>query len=256
MKKQNTNLITYKDVSANPTIQFADKMVNRFSKKDKDGKLLFDEIISLGGGSTIDVCKYVATKLGLYHKAIPTTAGTGSEVTSYAVLTTDGKKVTYKVDPPDEYELIPSHLESLDYMGRVSGILDAYCHAIESLWSPKKTPESIMYSYMAIDIIEKYGLLFCKEGTYGKDILEASNYAGRAIEITATSKVHALSYYLTEKHNIPHGIACGIMMYKQNIEDFNKLFLELGIDSDEILKKVNMKALETRAKESERYTNI
>ena len=256
MKKQETNFITHRDVPANPTLDFAEKMVARFSKKDKEGKRKFDEIISCGGGSTIDVCKYVATKLGLYHTAIPTTAGTGSEVTSYAVLTTNGKKITYKVDPPDEYALTPKHLESLDYMGRVSGVLDAYCHAIESLWSPKKTPQSTMYSYMAIDIIERYGKLFCHEGICGKDMLEASNYAGRAIEITATSKNHAMSYYLTEKHNIPHGIACGIMMKAQNIEEFDKLFLDLGIDYKNILEKVDIKALETRAKKSERYTNI
>jgi len=251
MKNQETNTLMYYEVPANPTIEFADRLINRFKK--------FDEIISIGGGSTIDVGKWIATKLHIYHKAIPTTAGTGSEVTSYAVLTTNGIKKTYNVNKPDEYELIPKWLESLDYVGRVSGALDALCHAIESQWSPESTPESIMYAQIAESIIWEHIEEFCKHGFALKEMLEAANYAGRAIEITATSQVHALSYYLTEKHNIPHGIAVGMMMADESSRNYPKvhnLLLDLGIDYVRVMEKVDTKALQNRAKKSERYTNI
>ena len=252
--------LRYNEVPANPTLNFAEKMVNRFKKSD--------EIISIGGGSTIDVAKYVATELQIYHKAIPTTAGTGSEVTSYAVLTVDGEKKTFIVNKPDEYELDFNRLKTLDAIQIVSGGLDALCHAIESQWSPYSTPESILYAQQAEKLVWDNLLSFYKyrneDENRGKKMLEAANYAGRAIEITATSRVHALSYGLTEKYNIPHGIACGIMMYvfgitmyafKKN-EKIKNLLTDLGIDTNSILKGVNLDFLRRRAKKSERYNNI
>ena len=214
-------------VSPNPGIELAEKYVRQLRRKNG--------IISIGGGSTIDVGKYVATKLNLYHKAIPTTAGTGSEVTKYSVLTVNGKKTTFIVNRPNEFELDRERIKSLPFLERLSGRLDAYCQSIESMWSPKSTPESIMYATASIRLLDT-------------DPLLAANYSGRAIDITGTSVVHALSYGLTEQYNIPHGLACGLMM--------KMFYKEIVVDGMEaIIAKVDRKKIIDRAFESHNIEN-
>lgn len=85
-------------------------------------------------------------------------------------------------------------------------------------------------------------------------MLEAANYGGRIIEITKTSFIHALSYGLTERYNIPHGLACGIMLsYFDN--DAKKLLKQLNIDRHFIMCRVDVDWLIDRAMESERFNN-
>lgn len=211
---------------SNPTLEYAENKAKEFRHEKA--------ILSIGGGSTIDVGKYIAAKWNLYHKAIPTTAGTGSEVTRYCVLTVDGKKTTFLLNRPDEFELDRERIKTLPFLQRLSGRLDAYCQALESTWSPKSTPESIMYAKMALEIIDE-------------DPLLAANYSGRAIDITGTSIVHALSYGLTEKYNIPHGLACGLMM--SLFEDIN---LSIYID---MLKLVDIDSVIDRAFEAQNWSN-
>jgi len=209
MSLENTFKLTYKEVPANPTLEFAQEMVKNAKGATK--------VESTGGGSTIDVGKYVAYKLGLPHKAIPTTAGTGSEVTKFAVLTVSGKKFSLEDNKliPTEYELRPELITSLPAEHTIASGLDALCHAVESWWSPRATRESKLYAKKAIHGIT--GNLY--ESVKNPDneflrmkMLESANDAGRAFNITKTSICHAISYPLTIKYGIPHGIACAMTL--------------------------------------------
>lgn len=173
------------------------------------------EIISQGGGSTIDVGKWLAYKYNLPHTAIPTTAGTGSEVTRYCVLMTNGKKKTYNLKKPDAYILDPNLVITLPEIYTISSGLDALSQCFESLWSKKRTKESIVYSKMGIRLILS-NLHKClkdpQNREYRMNMMIGANFSGRAIEITQTNVCHAISYPLTEKYGIPHGIACAITL--------------------------------------------
>jgi len=248
------------DIPSNPPLEFAKKMLEKVRG--------YDKIISIGGGSTIDVAKYISFSLDIPHKAIPTTAGTGSEVTKYAVFIENGKKFSMEDDAliPDEYELKPELLISLPSLHTVASGLDALSQAIESYWSPLSTYESKKYSRKVIQIIMN-GLLASYRDPENKELrramLVAANYSGRAINITRTSICHAISYPLTVHYNIPHGIACAstlpifIKLFKFKIvsaKKVKKLITDLGIDRIDILKKIN-KDIINESFESSRVNN-
>lgn len=192
-------------MQANPTLEQAERLLKKVPPNTS-------EIESEGGGSTIDVGKYIAWKLKLPHTAIPTTAGSGSEVTKYAVFIKDNKKFTIEDEAliPTNYKLIPELVTSLPPLQTIAGGLDALGHAVESYWSPKATEESRRYSMAAINGITG-NLMDSYKNPLNEfsrlRMLEAANYAGRAINITKTSICHALSYPLTTKRGTPHGIA-------------------------------------------------
>ena len=202
------NTFHLKSCPVNPTLEYADSIVL------PEGT---DHIISERGGSTIDVCKWLARKFKIPHTAIPTTAGTGSEVTKYCVLMVDGKKTTFTDEAfiPTSYVLDPRLVVSLPRLHTLSSGLDAFSQALESYWSLNSTPESQSYAQMAINIIPK-ALIDSIETPDNEraraDMLLGANLSGRAINITKTNVCHAISYPLTELYGIPHGIACSITL--------------------------------------------
>lgn len=209
---------TQRKIPTNPSLEFAEKIL----QEAKDFHAT--EIESEGGGSTIDVGKYVAWKLSIPHTAIPTTAGTGSEVTKFAVFTQDGRKISFEDDKliPNKYILDSSKLITLPQRITASSGLDALSQAIESWWSPQATKRSRMYSEKAIKkIMDNLYLSFRnpENELYREQMLIAANFSGEAINITHTSICHAISYPLTIHYGLPHGIACAYTLPK-----FMKLF--------------------------------
>lgn len=197
------------EIPVNPPLEFAEAMLVKAKGASK--------IVSIGGGSTIDVGKYVAFHLGVPHRAIPTTAGTGSEVTKFAVFIKDGKKWSMEDDRliPEEYELIPELVVSLPKNDTIASGLDALSQSIESWWSPDSTPESRKYSEEAVGLITAClpGSLRNPDSEFLRmQMMKAANLSGKAINITRTSICHALSYPLTIKYKIPHGIACAMTL--------------------------------------------
>ena len=195
--------LKYEDVPANPTLYFAKEMVEKARGSE--------EITSIGGGSTIDVGKYIAFMLGIPHTAIPTTAGTGSEVTKFAVFIKDGKKVTLELKEPENYILNAENVLSLDKLQTASSGLDALCQGVESYWSKYATDESRHWAKLAIRLASKNLLESYKypnSQILRLNMLVAANYSGRAINISKTSICHAISYPLTVHYGVPHGIAC------------------------------------------------
>ena len=189
-----------------------------------------DAILAVGGGSAMDVAKCIklfATMdqdtlyLGQPYEendillaAIPTTAGTGSESTRHAVIYYNGEKqsISHPSVVPGFVCLIPEVLEGLPVYQKKCTMLDALGQAVESWWSVSATAESIEYSRKAIGLIREYWKPYIEEGRYAEEILLASNYAGRAINITATTAAHAMSYKLTSLYGIPHGHAVGLCL--------------------------------------------
>ena len=189
-----------------------------------------DAILAVGGGSAMDVAKCIKlfaamdqSKLYLGQPyvendillaAIPTTAGTGSESTRHAVIYYGGEKqsISHPSVVPGFVCLIPEVLEGLPVYQKKCTMLDALGQAIESWWSVSATAESIEYSRKAISLIKEFWKPYIEEGRYAEEILLASNYAGRAINITATTAAHAMSYKLTSLYGIPHGHAVGLCL--------------------------------------------
>lgn len=189
------------------------------------------EIISRGGGSTIDAAKWLARKHGLKHTAMPTTAGTGSEVTRYCVLTVNGKKTTFTDDAfiPDSYILDPKLVVSLPKLHTISSGLDALSQALESYWSKNATPDSQMYAGITLGLAPKNLIDSIRnpdDEIARMNMLIAANFSGRAINLTKTNVCHAISYPLTDWYGIPHGIACGL-----SLEYFAKKLINLDLSN-------------------------
>lgn len=206
-----------------------------------------DIIVSLGGGSSIDVAKAIklffshdleADKMpkeysynSLKHIAIPTTAGTGSESTRFSVIYLNGVKqsLTHDTIIPDYVILEPNLLLGLPDYQKKATILDALCQGIESFWSVNSTDDSIKYSKEAIKIIlaNIKSYILSNDIKNSEEVLYASNLAGKAINITQTTAAHALSYKLTSLYGIAHGQAVAITLpyvweyISNNLDNFN-----------------------------------
>lgn len=207
----------------NPSYESVGEGVRRF----RDAAC--DAVIAVGGGSAMDVAKCVKLYANMnpavnYLKqeiaenripllAVPTTAGSGSEATRYAVIYYKGEKqsITHESIIPGAVLMDPRALRTLPPYQRKATMLDALCHAVESYWSVNSTPESREYSKTAIRMIlenEEGYLSNSEAGNTG--MLMAAHTAGRAINITQTTAGHAMCYRLTGLYGIAHGHAAAL----------------------------------------------
>ena len=178
-----------------------------------------DYIVAVGGGSAIDVAKCIKLYSGALNArlvAIPTTAGTGSESTRFAVMYKDGEKQSVTSDDiiPDFAILEPSVLATLPLYQKKCTMMDALCQGIESWWSVNSTDESKEYSRLAVrGIMENWrAYIFDNSATAAEKIMLCANYAGKAICITQTTAPHAFSYKITSRFGLPHGHAVAVSM--------------------------------------------
>ncbi len=188
-----------------------------------------DCIVAVGGGSAIDVAKciklYANMKLDKSYLTqrivpneipfcvMPTTAGTGSESTSFAVIYFKGEKQSVKDNSciPEAVYFDASVLEMLPEYQRKATMLDALCHAVESYWSVNSTDESRQFAAKAISMIIEYKELYLNNDPIGNvKMLIAANLAGKAINITQTTAGHAMCYKLTTLYGIAHGHAAAL----------------------------------------------
>ena len=190
----------------------------------------FERLIAVGGGSIVDIAKIVAASGGkktdeLYAAPseirrgrgfviVPTTCGTGSEVTNISIVnrTRAGTKVGLVADAlfADQAVLIPELLHDLPFDVFAASSIDALVHAVESALSPKATAFSKLLSCKAVEIIIKNYLKIAEEGRKARiplldSFLTAANYAGIAFGTAGCAAVHALSYPLGGKYHVPHG---------------------------------------------------
>ena len=194
-----------------------------------------DIVIAVGGGSVIDTAKninalavnsgdaqaFVTGKQKIEHKgkplvAIPTTAGSGSEATHFAVLYIGNIKYSLEhpfilpdyaiVDPSLTYSLSPKQTA-------VSG-MDALCQAVESYWSLKATAESRSYAREAASLALKNlcNATLAPDPAPREAMSRAAHLAGKAINISKTTASHAMSYPLTARFGVPHGHAVALTL--------------------------------------------
>lgn len=188
-----------------------------------------DMVAAIGGGSAMDTAKcikmyvtmddstdYITQKIipnDIEFFAVPTTAGTGSEATRYAIIYHNGNKVSVTDNSciPTAVMFDPTVLKTLPDYQKKATMLDALCHAVESYWSVHSTQESQAYAEEAIRMIfSSMGGYLANTDAGNADMLKASNIAGKAINITATTAGHAMCYKLTTKYGLAHGHAAAL----------------------------------------------
>ena len=236
------NYIRFFDFEENPKIEDVERGIDLFNQNN------CDLTIAVGGGSVIDMAKLI----NIFHSntgelslsiisgevegkvvpfiAIPTTSGTGSESTHFAVVYVDKKKysVAHNLILPNIVLINPFFTFSASsYLTAITG-LDAFAQAIESFWSVNSTEESKSYSKEAIEIIWNNLSSAVKENDKSaKERLSwASHLAGKSINITKTTAPHACSYPFTTYYNIPHGHAVSLFLsyfleYNYNVTDLD-----------------------------------
>lgn len=253
LHSHNINYALFDDFDANPKYEEVENALKLF----KDNNC--DSVVSLGGGSAIDVAKCVKLfsamdenknyltqehkYINLKHIAIPTTAGTGSESTHFAVIYFEGKKQSVHDDIilPDIAILDYHLLLSLPLYQKKSTLLDALCQAIESIWSVNSTLQSKTYAKKAIKLIlENEDGYLNGDVKSSKKMIEASNLAGKAINITKTTAAHAMSYKLTTIYGLAHGHAVALALpktwnylvsnYKNTFDARGKKYLRNSLD--------------------------
>jgi alcohol dehydrogenase len=194
-------------------------------------------IVAVGGGSALDTAK--AIKLffsvndwptfvrqaehgvdcepnGCQIIAIPTTSGSGSEVTPFATLWDREASQKLSIDAPWLLPNVPivdpSLLSTLSGDRLLYPALDAISHAVESLWSKRKTDESRDYALRAL-VSSEIAIQSFLNGTPDLESFAlASTNAGRAIAISRTALAHSISYPLTLAFGVPHGLACSFSL--------------------------------------------
>ena len=230
-----TTVVRFSDFAPNPLYDSVVKGVDLFRREDCRG------IIAVGGGSAMDVAKciklfsnmdasisYLQQKIipnDIPFLAMPTTAGTGSEATRYAVIYQDGAKQSISDVSciPGTVLLDSSVLTTLPTYQKKSTMMDALCHAIESFWSVNSTEESKAFSRRAIrQVLENMDgyLANTEQGNAG--MLLAANTAGKAVNITQTTAGHAMCYKLTSFFNCAHGhaaILCDRVLFPWMVEN-------------------------------------
>ena len=221
-----------------PVVQFEGFTPNPTAEQVQAGLAMFranecDGLLSIGGGSAIDVAKAVkalggtdeqATLLSrltqpapmaVPHVALPTTAGTGSESTHFATIYIGGKKYSVSHDAllPEAAILDPAQLATLPDAERAATFLDALCHSIESYWSRRATDESRRYAAQAIGLLSANAQAYLHgDEAAASAVMAASNFAGRAINLTTTTAAHAMCYQLTALYGLRHGHAAAVCL--------------------------------------------
>ncbi|WP_058952906.1 4-hydroxybutyrate dehydrogenase [Clostridium tyrobutyricum] len=208
----------------------SDEMINKIIKDMGNKK--YARILALGGGTVIDIAKLLSLKytedsLDLFEEKVPlikdkeliivpTTCGTGSEVTNVSVAELKSKHTKKGIASDELYAdyavLIPEVVKNLPYKFFVTSSVDALIHASESYLSPKATSYTEMFSIEAIRLIlNGYIKILSKGQNYRTEIIDefvlGSNYAGIAFGNAGCAAVHALSYPIGGNYHVPHGEA-------------------------------------------------
>lgn len=233
----------------------SDEMMNRILDDVRGAN--YDRVIAVGGGTVIDIAKLFVLKdvqnvTDAFEKKIPiikdkqlvivpTTCGTGSEVTNLSIAEIKSRHTKMGLADDallaDDAVLIPELLKGLPYKFYVFSAIDALIHATESYVAPRANPYTRIYSAEAIRIIMD---IFAKIAERGEeyrferleDILIASNYAGIAFGNAGVGAVHALSYPLGGAYHVAHGEA--------NYQFFTEIFkLYHKKNPDGIIREVN-----------------
>lgn len=219
------NSYIFDQIEQNPSIEITEKILNEFRNSN------FSHVIGMGGGSSLDVAKYVAYKLNKPKILIPTTFGSGSEVTKISVLKVNGKKQSFHYDSLiAEVALIdPFFVKNTPFSIIKNSAIDACAQCTEAFDSKNSNPYTKFLCKTAFDILENAII----NETYEKLPL-GSLIAGLGFGNSSTTLGHALSYVFSNE-GISHGHALAyttVVAHKFNNSEFYERFLK-------IVKKLN-----------------
>lgn len=227
--------VTIRNIGPNPDYRSLHVACRHFA----EAKGPVEAIIALGGGSVIDAAKVLAAAEGDFGRvrhflesgqgsdalgripiiAIPTTSGTGSEVTCWATVWDTDRMMKYSLARetlyPETAIVDPLLTVGLPRSITISTGLDALSHALESLWNVNANPvSSAMAEAAAREAIEVLPLLAgdLQNVELRTRMAKASLQAGLAFSNTKTALAHSLSYPITLQHKVPHGIACSFSL--------------------------------------------
>lgn len=206
----------------------SDEMMNNILK-DVKGKS-YSRVVGIGGGTVIDIAKLFVLKdldnatdaferkipivKGKRLVVVPTTCGTGSEVTNISIAEIKSKHTKMGLADnailPDDAVLIPELLKGLPFKFYAYSAIDALIHAMESYLSPKANAHTQLFSQKAIEMILNVFMGIAEHGegyrlNHLEEMLIASNFAGIAFGNAGVGAVHALSYPLGGGYHVPHG---------------------------------------------------
>ena len=230
----------YVDVEANPCVKTVEKATQEFRESGADF------IVALGGGSPMDVAKAVAvvakyggsiTDYEGAHKvpgkvipmiAIPTTAGTGSEVTAFSVITDHDRNYKLTVF---SYELLPQYaildpnlITTVPASVAAACGIDAFIHALEAYISLAASPFSEAMSEKAMELIGasiRAYVVNRNDIEAAENMMVGSLFAGIAFSFARLGNVHAMSHPVSAFYDVPHGVANGVLL--PVILEFNSL---------------------------------
>jgi len=292
------------EVQSHP--EFKDLKITYNKIKDID----FELILAIGGGSVLDASKLFSVRnstkeyqfvediiKGKIPKkdyrlipiiAVPTTSGTGSEITPWATIWDMDEKKKYSLHLPNLFAQIAIYDASLTISVpkdiTIQTGLDTLSHALESIWNRNANPITVDYAIKSSRLIMDYLPLLADDLDsieYREKIMEACMYAGLAFSNTQTAIAHAMSYYITTHKGTSHGIACSFTLpmlidgligkYKFIDNAFDKIFgmvsskplrqllktldistefIDYGMGKDEIIRMGTNLKKETRTKNS------
>jgi len=227
-------LLTIDDVEPNPSLAMLRRVCTRVGEAAPEPEL----IVALGGGSVMDTAKFIAAGRGRYAAvvqyietgerlvrralpivAIPTTSGTGSDLTKWATVWDPERKRKLSLNRDDLYAeavfVDPRITESLPWSITLASGLDALSHSLESLWNIHATPVTRGFAVTAArDLMA--GLCSLRDNprdsrARARMALGATR-AGLAFSNTQTALAHNLSYPVTLEHRVAHGIACSFCL--------------------------------------------
>jgi phosphonate metabolism-associated iron-containing alcohol dehydrogenase len=253
------SVAVYDNVEHNPTSRNVEDGV-QFLRKEEG-----DLVIGLGGGSAIDFAKATAILLknsgsvseylsknreiinkGLPVIAIPTTAGTGSEVTQYASIIHQDTKtkisLTHDYVRPNVAIVEPTLTSTMPKFVTATTGLDSLSQCIEAYWSRNHTPISDVFALNGIKLISENivnAYNFPDKMEFRSNMSLASLFSGIAISIATTTIVHSVSYPLTVRFNVPHGLACSLTLpsfirYNSEVSEGRVLDMAKAINTDTV----------------------
>lgn len=224
-----------------------------------------DAIVGIGGGSVMDMAKLLKACHGQAEAVeevvigtlpvaknspplilVPTTAGSGSEATHFAVAYANEQKYSVASEAllPEAVFLDGTLIQSGSQYLRACNVLDAMAQCIESAWAKSSNSNSRKYAFAGLELLlnhldafltTKPDLLACQ------NMLQAAHFGGRAINITKTTAPHAYSYGFTSKLKVPHGHAVWMTLpsiFEIHLQNSEEVFLDDGTPLVRVLERL------------------
>jgi len=234
-----SNHMIFDEVEPNPSLETTEKIISKFQNHD------FSHIIGIGGGSSMDVAKFCAFKMNKLKIMIPTTFGSGSEVTRISVLKIDGKKQSFHNDKiiADIAIVDPFFVKNTSFTVMKNSAIDSCAQCTEAYDSKNSNPYTKFFCIKAFDILEdailneKYenlplGSLMCGLG-FGNSSTTLGHALSYAYSNEGISHGHALAFTTTVSHEFNNSI-----FYKR----FLKLVQKLGFEKIHLKQKSEIAA--------------